>query len=126
MAYLFRCDCLRQSLQLGLAGAWDYEHPGLLNMLVVLSKKCPNLVGSFMLFDDEKTAVARHDKSYIRAFGSTNNWSSVLKEFHIKYPYSVNFNMQLECAHSQLLHMMPVTVGDTDDIQLFPSIAFDD
>ena len=125
MAYLFQQDCLQQSLQLGMAGAWDHEHPDLLNMLFAISKKCPNLVNSFALFHEETKGITSHDKSYLHVFSSINNWDSMLEQFHINGPYSPNLMLQLQHAY-MCLGNTSITVTDVDDIQLFPSIAFDD
>lgn len=125
MAYLFRRDCLRQSLQLGMAGAWDYEHPDLLNMLLSISKKCPSLISSFALFHEEKRDIASHEKSYFHVFGTKNNWDCVLEQFNISGPYSINLMRQLQHGY-MCMGNTSVTVTDMDDIQLYPSIAFDD
>lgn len=125
MAYLFWRDCLQQSLQLGMAGAWDYDHPDLLNMLLRISKKCPSLISSFALFHEEKRDIASHEKLYFHVFGTKNNWDCVLEQFNISGPYSINLMRQLQHGYMRMGNTS-VTVTDMDDIQLFPSIAFDD
>ena len=48
MAYLFAKDVLHQSMRLGLAGAWEYDHPELLDALRLLDTQCKTLVQSFL------------------------------------------------------------------------------
>lgn len=53
MAYLFAKDVVRQSLRLGLAGAWNHEYPELMDALVLLDTQCPTLVKSFLPVDEQ-------------------------------------------------------------------------
>jgi len=48
MAYLFTKDVVRQSIRLGLAGAWAYDYPELSKPLSLLYEKCPRLLNSFV------------------------------------------------------------------------------
>lgn len=53
MAYLFAKDVIQQSLRLGLAGAWNHDHPELMEALVLLDEQCPTLVKSFLPVDEQ-------------------------------------------------------------------------
>jgi hypothetical protein len=48
MAYLFAHDATRQSIRLGLAGAWSYDYPVLQEPLKHGEKFCPKLTKSFL------------------------------------------------------------------------------
>jgi hypothetical protein len=48
MGYLFAKDVVLQSIRLGLAGAWDYRHPELIEALHLVRKRCPRLMNSFL------------------------------------------------------------------------------
>ena len=49
MAYLFAHDATRQSIRLGLAGAWSYDYPVLQEPLKLVENLCPKLTKSFLL-----------------------------------------------------------------------------
>jgi hypothetical protein len=48
MAYLFAYDVTRQSIRLGLAGAWAFDHPDLREPVSLVHEHCPRLVQSFL------------------------------------------------------------------------------
>jgi hypothetical protein len=52
MAYLFAHDATRQSIRLGLAGAWSYDYPVLQEPLKLLENLCPKLTKSFLLLSE--------------------------------------------------------------------------
>lgn len=54
MGYLFAKDVLRQSIRLGLAGAWDHEYPEISESMDSLKETCPNLVKSFLPVSEHK------------------------------------------------------------------------
>ena len=62
MAYLFTKDVVRQSIRLGLAGAWAYDYPELNEPLSLLYEKCPRLLNSFVpISEHNKTEVNDED-----------------------------------------------------------------
>ena len=66
MGYLFAKDVMRQSLRLGLAGAWD-EHAEIMQALTELDEYCPTLVQGFLpvgeheVGEDEDHAEGSHN-----------------------------------------------------------------
>ena len=81
MGYLFAKDVLRQSLRLGLAGAWRVTHPEVIDSLAKLADKCPTLVNSFLPLPEqkleqlyEKKRDLREDEDHIFLYVSQKGW----------------------------------------------------
>ena len=71
MGYLFAKDVFRQSVRLGLVGAWDYSHPDLLEPLRLLQNRCPNLLKSFLpITEQDPDADAYHDRHAVKGDSS--------------------------------------------------------
>lgn len=52
MGYLFAKHAMLQSMRLGMASAWDYFYPELVEALQLLKDGCPSLVRSFLPIEE--------------------------------------------------------------------------
>ena len=109
MAYLFAKDVIQQSLRLGLAGAWNHDHPELMSAMQVLDKQCPTLIKSFLpvneqdLDDAEGFHSVTTDSQHCAAQLSWKGFVLGVDSFRIKATTNL---MKLSPQHDFIQHLM--------------------
>lgn len=133
MAYLFQKDCLRQSLRLGLSGAWSQLNPVQYDMLVRISDKCPRLINSFILLQEEGQAdIDQTLPQRSQLYGDENLMSPALdllqiRILHSQCPiiYNEPFLLQLRHAYQEAGQDMK-SVPNIHNLQMSPCVSFND
>ena len=113
MGYLFAKDVMRQSLRLGLAGAWDSpDYAEIMKALADLDECCPTLVQGFLpigeqeIGEDEDHAEGSHNVS-----GDGEHFAAQLsmRGFVLDEYFGISARtkvMQLQPQHNFLQHFM--------------------
>ncbi|OJJ85302.1 uncharacterized protein ASPGLDRAFT_1440278 [Aspergillus glaucus CBS 516.65] len=83
MAYLFKHDCVHQTLQLALAGSADVQNEELYACLAWLTENCPQLINSFVSHHEERTADDDVHGSHVHTFGTENHLDQVLQHLNV-------------------------------------------
>ena len=115
MGYLFAKDVMKQSLRLGLAGAWAHTHPDVMKKMRILHERCPSLVQSFLPVSeqDEVEAETRRrlhpDSDHVRpglslsgfVLPKANEWAISSSTKPGALPHNHLFVRQLREAYSR-------------------------
>lgn len=83
MAYLFKRDRFRQSLQLALVGSADAHNGELYTRLAWLAERCPQLISPFVLHREEGSADDDIHGSHVHTFGTENRLDQVLQDLNV-------------------------------------------
>ena len=107
MGYLFARDVIYQSLRLGLAGAWDHDHPEIVDALRLLDSKCSLLVKSFLptnelAIDDDESSNAQSTNQHFSVQLSLRGFSM---DGHFRMRATTNL-MRLSPQHDFVQHFM--------------------
>lgn len=111
MGYLFARDVMQQSLRLGLVGAWDHDHPEMVEALRMLNDRCDTLVQSFLPVGEQDLNEDALAEGFHSVLGDDEHHSAQVSmrgfvlDGYFRIRATTNL-MKLDPQHSFVQHLM--------------------